>query len=292
MISVIVCSVKPHFKEQLKTNLANTIGVDYELLCFDNRETNKGLCKVYNELAATAKYPILCFAHEDIEFQTLNWGKTIVHSMEMDFDVVGVAGSKYKSAFYSGWYTGKREFDCAHILHRLPDRDEKIKLSPDQNSMEEEVVCLDGVFICCKKEVWATIRFNDAHLKGFHFYDIDFSIRASYKYKLAVTYNIDLVHFTLGGDFGDKWIENALLFHKLDKQILPVTKLVVWSNTTELGIAKTSLDVLKNQKISWLNKKKWIRQQNLHRYPSLYYHILKFLFYRPLRLNHVHKLFK
>lgn len=293
MISVIVCSIKPHLLEQLKININKSIGVDYELMVYDNRKDRKGLCAVYNQLAKRANHSILCFVHEDVVFDTQDWGKFLLNTItENNIGVLGVAGSKYKSALCSGWYTGNKDFDCATILHRFPDHDEKIYLSPSEKNIVEEVVCVDGVFIACKKEVWKQTLFDEENLKGFHFYDLDFSLRAAQSFKVAITYQIDIAHLTFGGDFGDNWITTAMFYHKQNKHLLPSTKLVNASQKNELDIAKTTLDVLKNQKIFWGNKIKWIQFQKLHAYPSLYYSILKFLLYSPLKLNLVHKLFK
>lgn len=293
MISVIVCSIKPHLLEQLKININKSIGVDYELLVYDNRNDRKGLCAVYNELAKKANYNVLCFIHEDILFETQAWGKILVNTLnEDDIGVLGIAGSKYKSAFYSGWYTGNKHFDCANVLHRFSDHDEKIYLSPSENDVVEEVVCVDGVFIACKKKVWQQILFDEQNLDGFHFYDLDFSLRSAQNFKVAITYQIDIAHITFGGDFGDNWITEAMLYHQRNKNLLPVTKLTEATKDNEVNIAKTTLDVLKNQTISWRNKRLWIRAQKLYNYPPLYYSILKFLLYSPLKLNLVHKLFK
>ena len=81
MISVIVCSIKPQFLEQLKLNIKKTIGVAYELLAYDNREGRRGICEVYNELAKCVRYEIICFAHEDILFETHGWGKILLNTM-------------------------------------------------------------------------------------------------------------------------------------------------------------------------------------------------------------------
>ena len=292
MISVIVCSIKPHLLEQLKININKSIGVDYELLVYDNRNDRKGLCAVYNGLAKNANFNTLCFIHEDILFDTMEWGRVLLTTLHKnDIGVLGIAGSKYKSAFFSGWYTGNKSLDCANVLHRFTEHDEKIYLSPSGKSVEE-VVCIDGVFIACKKQVWEQTLFDEKNLEGFHFYDLDFSLRAATDYKVAITYHIDIAHITFGGDFGDNWIATAMLYHQRNRHLLPVTRLHRASKKDEVNIAKTTLDVLKNQKISWTNKMQWIKLQKLHTYPSLYYSILKFLLYSPLKLNLVHKLFK
>lgn len=56
MYSIICCSVKPEAAEALRRNVAETIGVPFEFIVFDNREKGYGLCRVYNLCAARARY--------------------------------------------------------------------------------------------------------------------------------------------------------------------------------------------------------------------------------------------
>ncbi len=292
MISVIVCSVRPELSRQLQRNIQETIGVENELLVRDNRKNGKGICAVYNELAAQASFEQLCFVHEDVIFKTESWGRKISGLLSGGWDVLGVAGAKYKSAYFSGWYTGQKAFDCAHVTHQYPGSTEKIWLQPGTEILEQ-VVCLDGVFICCRKKVWEEVRFDEQHLKGFHFYDVDFSLRAAYGHKVGVCLDIDLVHITgSGGDFGNVWVETAIAYHRRMKRSLPFTREKNLPADAELKIAKGHLDVLKRQDISVKNKMRWIKLQGLTRFPQLYYSILKFMLYQPLGLQHLHKLFK
>lgn len=78
MISIIVSSINTEQNILFKKNIEGTIGVPYELLIHDNRETKWGLCKIYNHYARISKYDILCFFHEDISFETINWGNIII----------------------------------------------------------------------------------------------------------------------------------------------------------------------------------------------------------------------
>ncbi|MCB0775921.1 MAG: hypothetical protein KDB99_06305 [Chitinophagaceae bacterium] len=280
---------------RLKKSIQSTIGVVYEIIVWDNIHEKKGLCEVYNRLAQNAKFDIICFLHEDIIFETKDWGKSLCDKYmdNADLGVIGVAGSKYKSRVYSGWYTGLKEFDCANIKHQYPDRFEHIYLSPSSKGiLIEDVVCVDGVFISCRKSVWEEIRFNENEIPGFHFYDIDFSVRASKAWKVSVTYDINIVHFTLGGDFGENWVNTAFLYHNMVNKELPFTKLDNLAVSPELRIAKTWLDVLKNYKISLRSKYRWIKDQRLLNKPVLWYGILKFLFYYPLNLRFIHKSFR
>ena len=254
----------------------------------------KGICEVYNSLAAQAKFSYLCFVHEDILFQTLNWGLLLadIFSKNPAIGVVGVAGSKYKSKCFSGWYSGIPGFDCANILHRYSYGDESIYLQPNKENVLEEVVCLDGVFICSRKEIWQQSKFNEADLKGFHFYDIDFSLRASQICRIAVTYDVNIIHITKGGDFGDSWVKTAIEYHIRSGKMLPGTKLVDHSYSIEEKISKTWLDFLKRYRISWKNKWQWIRMQKLYNKPALYYPIVRFLFYEPAGIENFHKSIK
>jgi glycosyl transferase family 2 len=293
MISILICSADNSLLGQARRNIEQTIGVEHEILFFDNLE-KKGICEVYNYLAGRAKFSYLCFVHEDVLFQTANWGVVIgdIFSANHAIGVVGVAGSKYKSKCFSGWYSGIRSFDCANILHRYSYGDESIYLQPHSENALEEVVCLDGVFICSRKEIWQHSKFNEADLKGFHFYDIDFSLRASAICSLAVSFNINIIHITTGGDFGNNWVKTAIEYHSRSGKLLPGTKLINHSNSIEERISKTWLDFLKGYRISWKNKLRWIRMQKLHYKPALYYPIVRFLFYEPFGIGKFRKLFK
>jgi hypothetical protein len=293
MVSILVCSVRPYLYQQLAKNVKDTIGVEYEILFYDNRESNKGLCEVYNLLAADARYDLLCFVHEDIIFTTVNWGMVLARLFSNEnVSVLGVAGSKYKSKTFSGWFTGLTELDCCNIVHQFPDgHQETIFLQPTTGTVIDDVVCLDGVFICCTSKVWSDLRFDSENITGFHFYDIDFSIRAAKKNRVVVTYEIGMIHFTVGGDYGDRWVRSAFDYHLRNKDILPFTNQEVAPNT-EVLLAKRNLDLLKSFAISWDNKFKWVWLQTLWRHPQCYYDIVKFFIYRPLGLQFVHNLFR
>lgn len=59
MVSIIICSVSPHLLKKLQQNIAQTIGVEYEIIAIDNREKHWPIAKVYNYGAQQAKYPYL-----------------------------------------------------------------------------------------------------------------------------------------------------------------------------------------------------------------------------------------
>jgi len=294
MISVIICSNNPVLLKNVRENIHETIGESFEILYFDNRVAKKGICKVYNELALKAQFPYLCFVHEDVIFATQEWGKNVIEIFSKDEEtgLIGIAGCKYKSAYFSGWFSNVKELDCANYIHRYPTKDESVNLSPKKDAKLEEVVCIDGVFMCCKKKTWSDFPFNENLLKGFHFYDIDFSLRIAHYQKVVVTYDISLIHITKGGDYGNNWVRIAMDYHEQMKDQLPYTKTLTNHNLADKSVIKATLDFLKNYNITFSNKKEWIIRQKLYLYPEFYYGILKFLLYKPLRLKSFHNLLK
>jgi hypothetical protein len=290
MLSIIICSVNPTFLDQVSKSIASTIGAPYELLVRDNRQAKKGLCEVYNDLASQARYDLLCFVHEDILFETMHWGSLLVRQFEGNpqTGVIGVAGSKYKSRTFSGWYTGQPGLDYLNIGHRDKGVDLELQVLSDAADPVQEVVCIDGVFMACRRSIWEKTRFNQEVLKGFHFYDLDFSLRAAAICKIFVNLGIEIFHLTTGGDFGENWARQAMLFHEKTSIQLPCYRDCAPVGSLEKAIAKQWLDFLKKEKITFATKIKWVGRQRLFRYLSLWYAMVKFFVYEPFGLHIIH----
>lgn len=293
MLSIIVCSINDVLFQQMKQSISETVGVPYEILVRNNTVSNDGICKVYNQLAKDATQPLLVFVHEDVTFNTMNWGKKLVEKFERDsaIGLIGVAGSRYKGNTYSGWYTGQKAIDAYTIIHANGQHVSEIHSSPDDSIHYHEVVCLDGVFLMCRKSLWNQIYFDEQLLKGFHFYDIDFSVRSAAVSKVLVVTDVALVHHTTGGDYGDRWIREAFIYHTSKSNELPVSIGEIPPGF-ELLLSKCWLDWLKDKPVSYKNRFLWILRQQLWKHASLWYSILKFMIYRPMRLQYLHQLFK
>lgn len=164
MISVVICSVNTELAHQIRLNIENTIGVERELIIIDNKRTGRGITEVYNEGAKKAKYPVVCFVHEDVTFLTQNWGVKILgyFSGEPSLGMVGLAGSKYKSKTPSGWMTNINDYDRCNVFH-LDKAGNRERLYFDQNPVKplKDVLILDGVFLCSKKEIITQITFDE-----------------------------------------------------------------------------------------------------------------------------------
>ena len=222
MISIIICSITPGMLDKLKANISTTIGVDFELIAIDNRVEKKGICQVYNDAAKITKFNILCFIHEDVLIHSNNWGWHLANLLEDEsIGLVGVSGSVYKSAIPSIWSACEHSFYRLNTIQHFSNQSQPVKTL--LNSLPghfEEVAVLDGVFLATKKSVFANHSFDEIQFTGFHCYDLDLSLNIGTKYKLAVSNDILLEHFS-EGKLNKDWITDSLQLHKKWAAVLP-----------------------------------------------------------------------
>lgn len=286
MFSIIVCSINSDYLNQLQLNLDQTVGYPFELLVFNNQSEQKPITEVYNLLAAKARYPYWCFIHEDIRFDTMNWGENLLNAFQdhLETGLIGIAGAKYKSKTASGWSTGIASLDCCNIRHQDKEGHvQHIYMNPNKSSFEP-VVNVDGVFIAVRREVWETSRFNETDLRGFHLYDIDFSFHVSQHWKAGVLFNIDIMHFTEGGNYGDAWVEPTIAWHaKFLNQLPQATGIDMSQKILERKISIFWLRRLSVEKISLKNKLKWIRAAHSWRNLKTWPFVVLFLYGKKIR---------
>lgn len=222
MFSFVVCSIHPQRAEALRRNLETTVGVPFELIVKDNRGTGKGICQVYNEAAAEARFDLVGFLHEDIAFRTPDWGDTIAAQLRQPgCGVIGFAGSSVKSRALSGWAVrpGIRENyaqpDRKHpeVVHRFRTETEHRPFAP--------AVCLDGLCLFVRREVWSEIRFDERTFRGFHAYDLDFTTAVARRYRNYVCMNILVEHFSIGS-YSRSWVRETMLYHDKWRDCLPM----------------------------------------------------------------------
>ncbi len=211
MISVIVSSHKEEDFSVFCQSLAETIGVQYELIKIEN-PGKFSISKAYNLGAEKAKFDCLLFVHEDVTFETPDWGGKLLnlYSSLPDLGMVGVAGSIKKSFLPTGWGTGTGEYDRIHLIQTIGEKEE---FQSNKKSAErfEDVKVLDGVFISTKREIWSALRFDES-LQGYHLYDIDYSLRVSQAWKGVISYEILLKHLS-AGNYNSDWVEKTLDYH-------------------------------------------------------------------------------
>ncbi len=228
MLSIIICSISPEFRKQVVENLAQSVGCEHEFIIFDNREYQYGLCKVYNLCARQAKYPYLCFAHEDIVINTNGWARKLIAHIQNDENIgaIGVAGIGFVSerakpstpraaAFFRVKHIDKHTGRRAHIWR------------PKGKEGLYRVATIDGQFIFTTKKVWSEFPFDEERFTHFHLYDLDFSMQVNTRYKVMASTELDITHFSFGTyndthrAFYQKFIEKWK--HRLPLMLMPET---------------------------------------------------------------------
>ncbi len=226
MLSIVICSISAERLARIKENISATVGrCEYEIIAIDNNELHGSITEVYNRGAGKAKFPYLLFIHEDVIFHTAGWGNIIEKKLaEPDCGVIGFAGSKIKLRSYSGWYQ-IYEYTCT-LLYQLRGNSlilESANVPADKDF--DEVCVLDGLAMFVRRDVWQEYRFDDVNLKGFHCYDIDFSLRiaAERKYRnyVCCTPLVMVEHYS-GGTMNSAWYRDTIKMHKtVWKELLP-----------------------------------------------------------------------
>lgn len=229
MISIIICSANAAELAQVSENIRNTVGVAHEIIAIDNRKERRGICAVYNEGAKRARFDLLCFMHEDIEIKTPNWGGIVagIFAGDPQIGLAGVAGGGYKSLAPSGWYqlelrSEERYYQNLLQGFKYDDKKEIHAYHNPHNAKLSEVVCVDGMWLCTRREIALRFPFDSALLAGFHGYDQDFSLNVFRHYKVVVTYDVLMKHSS-EGNFDQKWLDEVLKLHKKWSYALPLT---------------------------------------------------------------------
>jgi hypothetical protein len=265
MISIIVCSRDKILLHKLETTIATTINVEYEIIQINNAENSYTICEAYNIGGKKAQYQILCFIHEDITIQTINWGNKILQHFENNtsIGVIGFAGSTYKSVIPSPWYAAGNNTIRSNIFQISSNETIHDLINPYKETISE-VVVLDGVWLTVKKDIFNKVLFNEELLKGFHGYDLDFSIRAAKYCKLAVVYDIDIIHQSTGS-FDNKWLEAQIAVDSFltKKYGLPYYATTNIENELQKKLDKTVFkttfkNICKQPKISMQSIKSWL----------------------------------
>ena len=232
MISVIICSKGSAFCSAIKENIERTIGLVHEVIVIDNSLNNLNISQAYNKGASMAQNPFLCFVHEDVVFHTYGWGNKVVNHFNADpsIGLIGIAGSPYKSAAPSSWYPNENVNEFVPVFKYLKqhynDKPTQIECQNPAKELRSKVVVMDGVWMCCKQALWRKIKFDESLIKGFHGYDIDFSISAHKYVDLAIVYDILIEHFS-PGSYRTDWLSATLRLHEKWKWVLPLNILDV-----------------------------------------------------------------
>lgn len=217
MISVIYSTKKdnPKFKEHVE----NTCGVHkMEVIQIENNGI-MSLTQAYNLGLEKAKHDIVVFCHDDIIFETRNWGKRLLKLFKKnpEYGILGIAGT---TDLVDGcWWTIKESMNGI-VSHKQKDKKWTNYYSKDQGNKVTEMVVLDGLFFAADK---TKIKHNfDEDFHGFHFYDLSFCFPNYLDgVKIGLTTQIRVTHLSIG-QTNEQWVGHKVRFEEKYKEDLPV----------------------------------------------------------------------
>jgi len=196
MISIIICSRSNDILLELRQNIAETIGCEYELVVIDNSENKYSIFEAYNEGVKNSKGEVLCFCHDDILFQSKNWGHRVVSHFinQQSLGVLGVAGAHFLPSVPMYWssspFISEHNLNNDHGIHERFFHDEYF-----QDKDVVEVVVVDGLCFFMPKDLFKHVRYDEFSYNGFHLYDMDICLQAvSCGYKIMVCKDILIEH--------------------------------------------------------------------------------------------------
>jgi len=223
MISIVICSRTPKISDNLLLNIAETIGVEYELIVIDNYDNKYSIFQAYNIGLDKSNAQIVCFLHDDIHLNTQNWGQILIKIFDENNDIglIGIAGTKSKTKMPSAWWECPDEDLYMNINQYLRNGKKEHWYKGFENNDFEDVVAVDGVFMVAKKD--NSISFSN-QLTGFHNYDLNLSFEyLKNGYRIVATKTILLDHLSIGV-LNESWYRSTLKLHKMYEDFLPLNK--------------------------------------------------------------------
>lgn len=215
MISVIYCTRKNY--PQHKEHIIKTSGVrNIEVLEYINQ--GESLTKFYNKGLKEASNDIIVFCHDDIIFNTKNWGKKLLnHFKKTDYGILGVAGTTHMSETGRWWDDNTKMM--GQVRHTHEGRYWDSKYCSNFGDKVLESILVDGLFFAVKKDRLSN-KFNE-EFNGFHFYEIDFCFSNHLDgTKVGVMSDIRITHKSIGMT-NEEWENNRKQFANKYKKELP-----------------------------------------------------------------------
>jgi glycosyltransferase involved in cell wall biosynthesis len=217
MISVVYSTRKdkPEFKEHIE----KTCGLrDIEIIQIENDRV-MSLTEAYNKGLQESKNNIIVFCHDDIIFETNNWGNELqkLFNRNPEYGILGIAGTT--DLIDGRWWTIKESMNGV-VSHQHEGKKWTNYYSKDQGNKVTEMVVLDGLFFAVDKT--KIKHYFDEDFHGFHFYDISFCFPNYLDgVKIGLTTQIRVTHLSIG-QTNQQWEGHKIRFEEKYKDKLPV----------------------------------------------------------------------
>jgi hypothetical protein len=178
------------------------------------------LTEVYNKILEQSANDIVVLLHDDIYFDSKNWGQKILNHFKRnsDYGILGLAGTTNMPKSAKWWEDFSKMKGI--VNHEHEGKKWESKYSQSKGNELDDVVLVDGLFIVINKKN-INKKFNE-EIGGFHFYDVDFSFRNFIEgVKIGVMYDVRVTHKSIG-QTNEQWEKNREVFAKKYENVLPV----------------------------------------------------------------------
>jgi len=209
--------IDPKFKDYI----TKSCGINnVEVIPFENPGTHS-LTEAHDYILKNASNDIVVLCHDDIRVKTKKWGKKVIdHFKNSDYGIIGVAGTFDYPKSGMWWENRKTMVGCVNHKHPETNKEYSSKYSSLVGDNIIPVVSLDGLFMAVDKN---KIKYSfNTDVKGFHFYDVDFTIGNYLQgVKVGCVTNIRVLHYSIGKT-NEEWESNRIKFTKRWEEFLPV----------------------------------------------------------------------
>ena len=208
--------IDPEFKDYIEKSCGLH---NVEIIPFENPGTHS-LTEAYNIILEQSTNDIVVLCHDDIYFDTKNWGNKILKHFKRnpEYGILGVAGS-IKIPESGMWWEDQTKMRGI-VNHQHEGKKWESRYSSSLGNKIEDVVLVDGLFMVLNKKNIKKQFSTD--VQGFHMYDVDFCINNFIeKVKIGVLYDIRITHLSIG-QTNEQWEKNRQLFSEKFKDQLPI----------------------------------------------------------------------
>lgn len=205
--TVVVCTIDPAKLARAQAAVRASDAAEPQWIVMRDA---RSLAEAYNRALAEATGDAIVFMHDDVEVLSPGIFGALSRSLAST-DIVGVAGTTRLAGPTIGW--AGQEATAGALAHG----------SSATNAWDYSVLnwtdgvtagmqALDGCFLAMRAECARRLRFDDATFDAFHFYDLDFCLRASRAgLRVAIAAEIVLAHASRGS-VGEAWEAQAARF--------------------------------------------------------------------------------
>ena len=225
MISIVICNRHSQLDPSIVKNIQETIAVNNEIIPIDNSDGRYNIFQSYN----------------DVLFKGNDWGTTVdrIFAEDEKIGALGVDGGHFMPDCPCSWTS------CYTTSFRTW-RDDKDGVCREYSNTEfangqrlVEVASIDGLWMCIRRSLFDTIRFDDKTFTGFHCYDSDICMQI-----LATGYCIH----NSDGTYNPTFFKNLELWNKKWHHMLPVVRGIELTEQEQQIHQRYALELLERQK--------------------------------------------